>query len=336
MAEETLNEIKNTIVKIVEYDENSFQEKLIKDLDECKLQKDSFKVGWIQVVGLEDKEVVKKLGERFGLHQLTLEDILTLDQRAKIEEFYNYTYIALRIFYYNHKERNLSSEQLSIVISSNSIITFEERKSKLLNDIEDQIKYYRGIVRRMGVDYLLYLIMDSVVDYYFDVLENIEESVQKLENELTSNPTSKTLQSIHRLKRNLILLQKNMWPLREVVGKLDRAGYKFVKEQSAPFFRDLYDHVVTVIENVEMLHLQLSDMLDIYFSAVSTKLNEVMKVLTMIATIFMPLTFIAGIYGMNFEYMPELKLVWGYPAVLLIMLGVGLWMVFHFKRKGWI
>ena len=336
MTDESLVKAKKTQVNLIEYDESSFRDEVFETLDVFKSLGRPSKVRWIRVIGLEDEEMIRRLAENFGVHQLTLEDILNLDQRAKIEEFDDYTYVTLRIFHYDSRRGEISSEQLSIVIYQNSIITFERRKSRLLNDIEDQIRFSRGIVRKMGADYLLYLIMDSTVDSYFYLLEKIEESIQMLEDELTSNPTSKTLQSIHALKRSILRLQKNLWPLREVVGKLEKARYEFITDKAAPFFRDLYDHVVTAIENVDMLHVMLSDMLDIYFSAVSTRLNEIMKMLTMIATIFMPLTFIAGIYGMNFRYMPELELPWGYPATLLVMLGIGLIMFAYFKRKKWI
>lgn len=336
MPNEALVKSKKAQVNLIEYDESSFIDKVIENFDELKLLEETSKVRWIRVVGLEDRETIEKIAENFGIHQLTLEDILNLDQRAKIEEFNTYVYIVLRIFHYDSKEWKLSSRQLSIVIYPNCIITFEDKKSRLLSNIEEQVKFSRGVIRKMGADYLLYLIMDSTADSYFYLLEKIEEIIQSLEDELASNPTSKTLRSIHILKRNIIQLQKNLWPLREVVGKLEKARYKFITEQAAPFFRDLYDHLMTAIENVDVLHIMLSDMLDMYFSAVSTKLNEIMKMLTMIATIFMPLTFIAGIYGMNFRYMPELESPWGYPAVLLIMLGVGLLMAVYFRRRRWI
>lgn len=321
---------------LIEYDENSFRGEVVEDLDELKRLKDESKIRWIRVIGLEDGETIEKIVKNFGIHQLTFEDIVNLNQRAKIEEFDAYAYIALRTFHYHSREWKLSSKQLSIVVYPSCIITFEDERSELLNDIEEQIKSSRGMVRRMKTDYLLYLMMDSIADGFFYLLEEIEEIIQELENELTTNPTSKTLRSIHVLKRNVIQVQKNLWPLREVVGKLEKARYKFVTEQVVPFFRDLYDHLMTAIENVDVLHITLSDMLDIYFSAISTKLNEIMKVLTMIATIFMPLTFIAGIYGMNFRYMPELESPWGYPAVLLVMLGIGLLMVLYFRKMRWI
>lgn len=328
--------IRDTEVRVIEYSEGFYREDVIKDINEFSALTDKSKVTWIKVCGLLDREKITKLAEKFNIHPLTLEDILNTDQRPKIEEFYNYTYIVLRIFQFDPLEKELLSEQMSIIVGENFLISVEEKTNTAIQKIIDWIKSSRGIIRRMGIDYLLYLIIDEVIDGYFLVLEEIEDRLEELEDELTTNPTSSTLQAIHRFKRQLLQFNKNMWPLREVIGTLGRTGHRFIDNQTIPYFRDLYDHTVRVIENTETLQVMLSDMLDVYFSAVSNRLNEVMKILTMIATVFMPLTFIAGIYGMNFKYMPELEWVWGYPAVLLIMAGIGLWMILYFRRKKWI
>jgi len=328
--------IRDTEVRVIEYSEGFYREDVIKDINQFSALTDKSKVTWIKVCGLLDREKITKLAEKFNIHPLTLEDILNTDQRPKIEEFYNYTYIVLRIFQFDPLEKELLSEQMSIIVGENFLISVEEKTNTAIQKIIDWIKSSRGIIRRMGIDYLLYLIIDEVIDGYFLVLEEIEDGLEELEGELTTNPTSSTLQAIHRFKRQLLQFNKNMWPLREVIGTLGRTGHRFIDNQTIPYFRDLYDHTVRVIENTETLQVMLSDMLDVYFSAVSNRLNEVMKILTMIATVFMPLTFIAGIYGMNFKYMPELEWVWGYPAVLLIMAGIGLWMILYFRRKKWI
>lgn len=331
----TQNRCDRTEITIIEYAGDFFKESITHAYEELCLPTSTNTVIWIRVVGLGDKSAVKELGEKLGLHTLTIEDVINTDQRPKIEEFQDYTFLILKVFEYDSGDGEFNSAQLSVAIRPNMIVTFEERCG-LLDSVKHQIVQSRGIIRKSGVDYLLYTIVDSLVDSYYVLLERIEEAVSGLEDEITSNPSQRTLKSIHQLKRNLIQMQKNLWPLREVIGKLERAGYKFIRHDTVPYFRDLYDHVVAVIESVETLHLTLSDMLDIYFSSLSTRLNEVMKMLTMIATIFMPLTFIAGIYGMNFHHMPELELVWGYPAVLTVMLIIGLTMLFYFKRKKWI
>jgi len=328
--------IKDTQIRVIEYSEDYYREEVIEDLDEFSAFADKKRVAWIKVSGLVDREKIIKLAEKFGIHHLTLEDILNTDHRPKIEEFYNYTYIVLRLFQFYPLEKELSSEQISIILGENFLISIEEKRDETFEKIIDWIRSSRGIIRRMGADYLLYLIVDEVIDGCFIVLEKIEDTIEELEDELTTNPTSTTLQAIHRFKRQLLQFNKNMWPLREAIGTLERAGHRFINNQTIPYFRDLYDHTVRVIENTETLQVMLSDMLDVYFSAVSNRLNEVMKILTMIATIFMPLTFVAGIYGMNFKYMPELEWVWGYPAVLLLMAGIGLWMIFYFRRKKWL
>lgn len=325
-----------TQINVIQYSEDFFKEDYVEDLDQLHIITDKMKVTWIRVTGLGDREKIEKLAGKSKIHPLTLEDILNVDQRPKIEEFQNYTYIVLRVFSFDPLEKQLQSQQISIIIGEDILISIEEKMNEAIQRIVDWIRTSRGIIRRMGVDYLLYLIIDVVVDGYFLVLEKIEDEIEALEDELTTNPTSLTLQTIHKLKRQLLQFNKNMWPLREVIGTLERAGHRFINNQTIPYFRDLYDHTIRVLENVETLQVTLSDMLDVYFSAVSNKLNEIMKVLTMIATVFMPLTFIAGIYGMNFKYMPELELIWGYPAILLVMLAVGLWMIFYFKRKKWI
>ncbi len=325
-----------TQINVIQYSEDFFKEDYVEDLDGLPITTDKMKVTWIRVTGLGDKEKIEKLAVKSKIHPLTLEDILNVDQRPKIEEFQNYTYIVLRVFSFDPLEKQLQSQQISIIIGEDILISIEEKMNEAIQRIVDWVRTSRGIIRRMGVDYLLYLIIDVVIDGYFLVLEKIEDEIEALEDELTTNPTSLTLQTIHKLKRQLLQFNKNMWPLREVIGTLERAGHRFINNQTTPYFRDLYDHTIRVLENVETLQVTLSDMLDVYFSAVSNKLNEIMKVLTMIATVFMPLTFIAGIYGMNFKYMPELELIWGYPAILLVMLAVGLWMIFYFKRKKWI
>lgn len=328
--------VEGTQVTMIQYNETLYREDVTDNIEELSVPIDKTRVTWIRVRGLADREKIVKLAEKFNIHPLTQEDILNTVQRPKIEEFYNYTYIVLRVFKFDPLKRELSAEQMSVILAEDFLVSIEEKGNEEIQKIIDWIKSSRGIIRKMGHDYLLYLIIDEIIDGYFMVLEKIEDELEELEDELTSNPTPSTLQSIHRFKRQLLQLNKSMWPLREVIGTLERAGHRFINSQTIPYFRDLYDHTVRVVENTETLQAILSDMLDVYFSAVSNKLNEIMKVLTMIATIFMPITFIAGIYGMNFTYMPELEWPWGYPVTLLIMLVIGLSMVVYFKRKKWI
>ncbi|MEM0079017.1 MAG: magnesium/cobalt transporter CorA [Nitrososphaerota archaeon] len=324
------------LITVIEYSRDFFREVSIEEIDKIDVVINKSKVTWIRISDLKDRETFGKLAEKFKIHPLTIEDILNVDQRPKIEEFQNYTYIVLKMFKFDKSSKELSSRQLNLILGDGLLISIEEEKSKVVDNVLEWVKASRGIVRSMDADYLLYLLMDVVIDGYFIVIEEIEDEIDVLEDELTSNPSPSLLHMIHKLKRQLLQFSKNMWPLREVVGTLERSGQRFVNPQTTPYFRDLYDHTIRVIESVETLQAILSDMLDVYFSAVSNKMNEVMKMLTMIATIFMPLSFIAGIYGMNFEYMPELKWVWGYPLTLSIMLLIGVTMILYFKRKKWI
>lgn len=324
------------MITVLEYSRDFFREIVVEELDKLDIVIDKSRVTWIRISGIRDREMFEKLAERFKIHSLTIEDILNINQRPKLEEFKDYTYIVLKLFRFDKSGGELSSKQLNLILSDCLLISIEEEKNKIIDNVLEWVKTSRGIVRGMGADYLLYLLMDVVIDEYFIVLEEIEDEIDVLEDELTSNPSPSLLHMIHKLKRQLLQFSKNMWPLREVVGTLERAGQRFVNPQTIPYFRDLYDHTIRVIESVETLQAILSDMLDVYFSAVSNRMNEIMKMLTMIATIFMPLSFIAGIYGMNFEYMPELKWVWGYPLTLFIMLFVGTMMVLYFKKKKWI
>lgn len=339
LTREEIGIVGKTQIDVIQYSEGFFREDFLEDVEDLEEYfpfTDKAKITWIRVVGLEDREKIVKLAEKFKIHQLTLEDVLNVYQRPKIEEFHNYTYIVLRVFNFSRSDKELQSERINIIIGENILISIEEKMNEAIKNVVEWVRTSRGIIRKMGIDYLLYLLVDVIVDGYFLVLEEIEDEMGTLEDELTANPTPLTLQTIHKIKRQLLQFNKNMWPLREVIGTLERARHKFINSETIPYFRDLYDHTIRVIENVDTLQATLSDMLDVYFSAVSNKLNEIMKVLTMIATVFMPLTFIAGIYGMNFKFMPELELAWGYPVTLLVMLTISLWMILYFKRKKWI
>jgi len=237
---------------------------------------------------------------------------------------------------YDDRSREVSAEQISLVLSQNHVISLQERKGDVFNPVRERIRNSRGIIRRMGTDYLAYALIDSIVDNYFLILEKLGEKIEFLEDELVTNPTIETLQKIHELKRDMIFLRKSVWPLREVISKLERGGSQLVKESTFIYFRDVYDHTIQVIDAIETYRDMLSGMLDIYLSSISNRMNEVMKVLTIIATIFIPLTLIAGVYGMNFRYMPELESQLGYPLVLLSMLAVSILMLIYFRKKKWL
>jgi magnesium transporter len=253
-----------------------------------------------------------------------------------MEDFGDYIFAVLKMLQYNEEDKETQVEQISLILGSSWVISFQENAGDLFDPIRERLRTDKGRIRKMGADYLVYALIDAVVDNYFVVLERIGERIEEIEEEIVANPSPETLQAIHNLKRQVILLRKSVWPLREAISRLERWESKLIKRSTDIFLRDVYDHTIQVIDAVETYRDMLSGMLDIYMSSVSNRMNEVMKVLTIIATIFIPLTLVAGIYGMNFRYMPELEWVWGYPFVLLIMLAVGIVMLLYFRRRKWL
>ncbi len=323
-------------ITIIDYDEKHFEERKVKKVEECLPFKDKPTVTWINIDGIQQVDIIEAIGKHFGVHPLVLEDIVNTGQRPKMEDFGNYIFVVLKMIYYDEKEDEIKTEQVSLLISQNFVISFQEREGDVFNPIRERIRGSKGRIRKMGADYLAYALMDGVIDNYFVILEKVGEKLEGMEEELVTNPTPETLQAIHNLKKDMIFLRKSVWPLREVIGGLERGESKLVQESTQIYFRDVYDHTIQVMDAIETSRDMLSGMLDIYLSSVSNRMNEVMKVLTIIATIFIPLTFIAGIYGMNFQNMPELGWRWGYFAVLIVMVSIGISMLAYFKRKKWL
>lgn len=318
------------------YDESQFQEKEAKTLEECFPYKGSPSITWINVDGIHQIETFEKLGKCFELHPLTLEDILNTDQRPKVEDFGDYMYVVLKMFSYEDKSNEILIEQVSLILGPNFVLSFQEDVGDVFDPIRERIRNGKGKIRKMGADYLVYTLLDAIVDNYFIILEKIGEQIEFIEERLIINPASDTLNTIHKLKREMLFLRKSVWPLREVISNMERVESSLIKGSTKIYLRDVYDHNIQIIDTIETLRDMLSGMLDIYLTSISNRLNAVMKVLTIIATIFMPLTFLAGIYGMNFKYMPELEWKWGYPLILLIMFSIGVSMLFYFKRKKWL
>ncbi len=323
-------------VTVIDYDEAQFQEREIKTIEECFVFRGKPTVTWINVDGLHQVEVLEKLGECYGFHPLMLEDILNTDQRPKMEDYGDYVYIVLKMLDQSNKNNDIVMEQISLILGPNFVISFQEMGGDLFDPIRERIRNGRGRIRKMGADYLAYTLVDSIVDNYFIIMEKLGEKIEFLEEELVTRPTAETLKTIHQLKREMIFLRKAVWPLREVVGGLERGESSLIKESTRIYLRDVYDHTIQVMDTIETFRDMVSGMLDIYLSSISNRLNAVMKVLTIIATIFMPLTFIAGIYGMNFKYMPELEWRWGYPVIWLVVILIGVSMLIYFKKKRWL
>lgn len=322
-------------ISVIDYDKKKYEEKNVNEIEECFPFKETSTVTWINIDGVHQVEVIEKLGKYFNIHPLILEDVVNTGQRPKYDDMGTYLYIVLQMVYTNG-DNEIETEQVSLIVGSNFLISFQEKEGDVFNPIRERIKDAKGRIRTMGVDYLAYTLVDAIVDNYFSVLERIGEKIETLEEELVGNPQPTTLQTIHRLKRNGIILRKSVWPLREVISGLERGEPSIIQDSTRIFFRDVYDHTIQVIDTIETFRDMISGMLDIYLSSISNKMNEVMKVLTIIATTFIPMTFIAGVYGMNFKYMPELEWRWGYLVVWVVMIGIGVSLLHYFKKKKWI
>jgi len=322
-------------ITIVDYDQEHLEEREVQKAEECFPFKETSTVTWINISGLHDVEMIEKLGAHFDLHPLILEDILNTGQRPKMEDFGNYIYLVLKMLYSDGKDTE-KMEQVSLILGSNFVISFLESENGIFEHVKNRIWKGKGRIRKLGSDYLAYALIDAIVDSYFFILEKLGEKIELLEVELLSHPSTKTLEQIHHLKREMIHLRKSVWPLREVISCLERGESSLVKETTSIFLKDVYDHTIQVIDTVETFRDMLSGMLETYLSSVSNRMNEVIKMLTIIATIFIPLTFIVGVYGMNFRFMPELGWRWGYFVVWAVMAVVAFFMVIYFKKKKWL
>ena len=322
-------------ISVIDYDKDNFQKRELVSVEEAFPFKETPTVTWLNIDGLHEVEVLEKIGKHYDIHPLIMEDILNTQQRPKIEIFDDYIFAVMKVITQD-EEGNHSIEQLSLFLGENYVITFQESEGDIFDPVRERIEKSKGRIRKYGPDYLAYAIMDIVIDHYFLILEKFGETVEFLEDNVIENPNESIVQNIQQMKRKLIFMRKSIWPLRELISTLVREETKLIKDSTMPYLRDLYDHTIQVVDSVETFRDMVSGILDVYLSSVSNKMNEVMKVLTIIATIFIPLTFIAGIYGMNFEFMPELKFHWGYPLIWGIMIMIFLMMIFYFKRKKWL
>jgi len=328
--------IEKVRIRIIDYDETQLEEKEAKKVEECFPFKDKPTVTWINIDGLHDLEVIEKIGKQFGLHPLVLEDIVNTGQRPKLEDLGNHIFVVLKMLYYDKEKNELEAEQVSLIFGENFVISFQERVGDIFEPLRERIRKSKGRVRKAGPDYLAYALIDSIVDNYFVILEHLGEKIEDTEQELATDPDVATLQTIRAFKKEMIFLRKSVWPVREVVNSLERGESPLINESTGIYLRDVYDHTIQIIDTVESYRDMLSGMLDVYLSIISNKMNEVMKVLTIFAAIFIPLTFVAGVYGMNFSFMPELGWQWGYFGVLLVMAAIGAALIVYFRRKRWL
>jgi magnesium transporter len=326
---------KPTVSEMV-YDAGEMQERQLTDVELTSYQHDGTRKIWINVHGVHDAKLIKQVGDLFQLHPLVIEDILNTQQRPKIDEFDEYIFLETRLFYYHKETMSTSSEQISLVLGHNFLLTFQERSTGAFEPVRQRLRATRAPIRDLGIDYLAYALLDSVVDRYFSVLEEVGEASEALEESLLTNPTNSELHSIHQLKRSSIELRRAVWPLREVINSLTRNEKGFFKPATMPYLRDVYDHTVNFIESLESIRDSLSGMMDIYMASVSQRVNLELRALTVVAMLFMPATLIAGIFGMNFHHMPWIDHYNGFWYAVAIMAGIALAMGLIFWRRQWL
>lgn len=321
-------------ITVFTFDSQDLNERRLDDLASVfPLSED--KRTWINFDGIHSPALIEELGKHFSLHPLLLEDILNTEQRPKLEDYKDVLFLVMKMLHWDQEGR-IQVEQISIVLGEGYVLSFQEFPADVFEPIRNRLRSGRARIRGAGVDYLAYALVDAIVDNYFIILENIGDRLEKLESEIIESPNTASLARIYTFKREMIALRKSVWPLRELISGLLRESSSLVREETKIFLRDVYDHTIQVIDNVETLRDTLASFSDLHLSITGNRMNEVMKVLTIIATIFIPLTFIAGIYGMNFEHMPELGWRWGYPAIWMVMLILAAVMLFLFRRKGWL
>ncbi len=332
VGEQKVEKIKITLT---EYDAEGVESCEINSVAEIEPYTDTPKITWVNVCGLHETDFLKQIGEKFNIHPLVLEDILNTETRPKLEITDDYIFIVMKLLSYNSEERTLDSEQVSFLLGKNFVFSFLEKNDSIFNPLKDRITGPAGRLRKSGCDYLFYSLMDIVVDNYYLVLEKTDEEIDLIDDSLINDPDEIEIKEIHGLKRQLISLRRSTWPLRELFTQLIREESKLIKKSTGPFLRDLLDHTIHVTESVDSFRETANTLMETYLSLASNKMNEVMKVLTVIATIFIPLTFIVGIYGMNFQHMPELEWSWAYYAVWGVMIAVVIVMIIYFRKKKW-
>ncbi|MCT4698408.1 magnesium/cobalt transporter CorA [Tenacibaculum haliotis] len=321
-------------INAFDYTKDSLEEKKINKIESCFGYKETETTTWININGLNNVDAIQKIGNHYKLHPLILEDIVNINQRPKIDEYDDYIFVVFKMLYYDANQ-HLKVEHISIILGDKYVLSFQESEEDVFDGIRERIRASKGIIRSNGSDYLLYALMDAVVDNYFLIIETMGEKVEKLEELLFTNPNNDTVKEIQALKREALKIRRSIFPLREIVSKLEKAESKLVKSKTLNYFRDLYDHTIQVIETIEIYRDMLWGLMDMYMTSVSNRMNEVMKVLTVISTIFIPLTFIAGIYGMNFDNIPELHYANGYYILWGFMIFLFFGLLYFFKRKKW-
>ncbi len=324
---------------MIDYGPDHIEEIELTRIEDAFGYKESASVTWINIEGLSDVDLIAHLGERFGFHKLALEDVVNCGQRPKVEPYEDHEFLILRSV--RVEGSDLIGEQISLFLGTGFVVTFQEIPGDSWEAVRERIRLGRGLIRKRGADYLAYALIDALIDEFFPVLERYGEDIEQLENELIAKPSPAMLIEIHRIKRDLLMLRRAAWPERDLLNSILRDGSELITPETRIFLRDCYDHVVQTIDVIETYRELAGGMLDVYLSSQSHRMNEIMKVLTILSSIFIPLSFVAGVYGMNFDTtvsrynMPELHWVLGYPFALSLMMAVALVLVGYFKKKGW-
>lgn len=328
---------KQPCITLIDYTESEIRERQGGDIGDFLPFTDDPTTTWLNVDGLEQTQVIARFGEYLELHPLLLEDLVNTQQRPKIEDYGDYLFIVLKMLEYDEAHRTVRTEQVSLVLGAHYVVSFQEGISgDVFDPVRNHLRNGLGRLRKAGADYLAYSLMDAIVDNYFTILEKMDDEIEDIEEELVSDPSPETLQAIHRLKREMIMLRRSVWPLREAIHVLERSESPLIQQSTNLYLRDVYDHTIEVIDTIETMRDILSGMVDIYLSGIGNRMNEIMKVLTIFGAIFIPLTFLAGVYGMNFHFMPELGWRWGYGGFWIIALLIAGWLLLYFRRKKWL
>lgn len=326
----------DTRLTVLDYNRDALQVHEISSIDELLPYKTHNTVSWVIVEGLAEVDLIQGLGQLFDVHPLVLEDIVSTHQRPKLDEFEDYLYLVLKRLEVEEGDFRVSQEQVSLLLFENILFTFKEKRDELFVPVINRLRAEKGRLRNQTTDYLAYVVLDTIVDGYFAVQDSLDTFSDDVEEKLFEQPEPALLNRIQRAKRELIFVRKSLSPLREMLAALERSDSPLLSEKTHIYLRDVYDHTIRVIETVDSYRDLITGMLEIYLSSVSNRLNEVMKVLTVFSTIFIPLTFITGIYGMNFQDMPELKWAWSYPIIWLVFIAVTGSLLYFFRRKKWL
>ncbi len=323
-------------IDVFDYTNDKVEEKELKQVEDTFNYKSIDSVTWINFNGLHHINAIEKIGAHYGLHPLILEDIVNTSQRPKIDEYEDYMFVVIKMLYYDSEEK-IIPEQVSFILGNNYVLTFQEAEGDVFDSVRERLRFGKGRIRGLGSDYLLYALIDAVTDHYYSIIETMGDKIETLEDNLFNGQTQNEIsQQIQDLKRELLKVRRAIFPLREIINRIEKTENKLILDKTLHYYRDIYDHIIQVTENIDIYREMVWSLMDMYMTAISNKMNEVMKVLTIIATIFIPLTFIAGIYGMNFDNIPELHYKYSYFVLWLVMILLFIGMLFYFKRKKWL